>query len=172
MEIARRPTADTITAHSWQSLSISLLSRLADESYEHDDDHGSYEVVIYDKDKGGHGHGHGHGHKKKKKKKKKKKGHKKKKFHKFNKIFKKKKHKRKKKHKQMYMKKFMMPLLIAYKLKFFTLIPVFVGKALFLLLRSVMKNLSRSLLFIMIQNLQMQLRMLLSMRTAMATSIR
>jgi hypothetical protein len=54
-------------------------------------------------------HGH-HGHHKKKKKKKK--------HHK-----KKKKYKVKKKY-----KKFLMPLLIAYKLKFLTLVPVFIGK--------------------------------------------
>lgn len=89
-------------------------------SYEH-----SYEVFSYaDKDMT---------HKKKKKKKKHKHHHKHHhKKHGFGFLKKKKKRKKfRKHHKHKMMKKFMMPMLIAYKLKFFTLIPIFVGKALF-----------------------------------------
>jgi hypothetical protein len=158
----------TIGAHSCHT---SLSLPVTDESYEHDDGHDghdSYEVVeVHDKDTG-HGHGHGHGHKKKKKKKKKKKhGHNKKK--KFTKIFKKRKKKKKHKKQQKYMKKFMMPMLIAYKLKFFTLIPVFVGKTLLYVMQAVMKNLSSATLYMLIQNVLAQLRMLMAIRSAMAT---
>jgi hypothetical protein len=51
-------------------------------------------------------------------------------------------------------KKFLMPLLIAYKLKFFTLVPVFIGKALLYLKVVKLKLLTRlatGILFFLIQ---------------------
>jgi hypothetical protein len=65
------------------------------------------------------------------------------------------------------MKKMMLPMLIAYKLKFFTLVPIFVGKALIHLLNMIMKNLSNVAFYMFIRMSAMQLRMLLALRTAM-----
>lgn len=135
-----------------------------EESYEHSH---SFEVIEIDDKKHGehhghhghHGHGHDHGHKKKKKKKKwKKKKH----------FFKKKK---KQKHKKMGMKKFMMPLLIAYKLKFFTLIPMFIGKTLFHLALMIMRNIMDISLYMLIHTAAMQYRMLVAMKKAMRRKI-
>lgn len=58
--------------------------------------------------------------------------------HKRKKKHKKKKHKRKYKMRKKY-KKFLLPLLIAYKLKFFALIPVFIGKMIFLIKLKLLK---------------------------------
>lgn len=58
----------------------------------------------------------------------------------------KKKRKKKFKIRKKY-KKFIMPLLIAYKLKFFTLIPVFIGKLLFFVKFSLLKNVSGLIYF-------------------------
>jgi hypothetical protein len=113
------------------------------DSYEH-----SYEVYSYDDDKKKKKHKHKH-HKKFGKKRKKRK--KKKKFH--------------KKHKMM--TKFMLPMLIAYKLKFFTIIPIFVGKALFVLGTMVFRNFFHVVLYALIQSTVIKLRFLLKLRRAM-----
>lgn len=120
-------------------------------SYEH-----SYEVYSYEDDKGGKKkkhkkHHHHHHHKKKLFGKKKKKRKKRKGFH--------------KKHKMM--TKFMLPMLIAYKLKFFTLIPIFVGKALFILGNMVFRNFFHVVLYALIQSTVIKLRFLLTLRRAM-----
>jgi ABC-type Zn2+ transport system substrate-binding protein/surface adhesin len=94
-------------------------------------------------------HHHGGHHKKKKRKK-----------------FFKKKHKHKHKHKHM-MKKFMLPMLIAYKLKFFTLIPLFVGKTLFHLGLLVLKNVADVILYMLIQATAIKLKILLALKRAM-----
>lgn len=103
-----------------------------------------------------HGHKHhhhgGHGHRKKKKRKK------------F-----KKRHKHKHKHKHM-MKKFMLPMLIAYKLKFFTLIPLFVGKAHFHLAMLVMKNVVEVILYMLVHSTALKLKFLLALRRALRSS--
>lgn len=116
----------------------------AGDSYEH-----SYEVYSYEDD-----------HKKKKKKHK---HHKKKLFGKKRK--KRKKKKFHKKHKMM--TKFMLPMLIAYKLKFFTLIPIFVGKALFILGNMVFRNFFHAVLYVLIHSSVIKLRFLLALRRAM-----
>ena len=58
-------------------------------------------------------------------------------------------------------------MLIAYKLKFFTLVPIFVGKALIKLAMMIMKNFSNVAFYMFIQMSVMQLRMLIALRTAM-----
>lgn len=74
---------------------------------------------------------------------------------KFKKKFKK-KHKKKHKHKKQKFKvrkkykKFLMPLLIAYKLKFFALVPVFIGKMIFLNKLKMWQYLAGGMLFLFV----------------------
>lgn len=111
----------------WQNTFIH--SRFVTDEYS--DESEDVEEDIRGHDDGGHGNGHGHGH-----------GHIKKK--------KRKKHKKKFKVRRKY-KKFLMPLLIAYKLKFFALIPVFIGKMFLYIKLKLLQYITGSVLYFLTQ---------------------